>query len=136
MVKLSEKRPRFGYRRIHVLLRREGWKISRGRVGRLWKLSALRVPPDRATHVCRCEEITLADLEDALATGLGGPNQLKALTRAGMGPCQGRFCALTLQEIVARRTGQSMAETGHLRLRPPVKPITLAELADMETAED
>jgi len=96
---------------------------------------AMRVPPDHTTPVCRCEEITLGDLEDALATGLTGPNQLKSLTRAGMGPCQGRFCGLTVAEIVAARTGQSMAETGYLRLRPPVKPITLAELADMETPD-
>ena len=47
MIELSAKHPRYGYRRIHALLRREGWRVSQTRVERLWKRSALRVPPDQ-----------------------------------------------------------------------------------------
>jgi putative transposase len=47
MIELSHKHPRYGYRRIHVLLRREGWRVSSSRIERLWKLAALRVPSDQ-----------------------------------------------------------------------------------------
>jgi len=44
MLKLSEKRSRFGYRRITALLNRKGWDVSTSRVGRLWHLHGLQVP--------------------------------------------------------------------------------------------
>jgi transposase InsO family protein len=36
-------RPRFGYERIHIVLRREGWKVNRKRVHRLYRLEGLQV---------------------------------------------------------------------------------------------
>ena len=36
--------PRYRQRRIHVLLRREGWKVNKKRVGKLWRLEGLQVP--------------------------------------------------------------------------------------------
>jgi putative transposase len=44
MKELSRKNPRYGHRRVHVLLRREGWRVNRKRVQRLWRLEGLRVP--------------------------------------------------------------------------------------------
>lgn len=41
---LSGKHPRFGYRRMTALLLREGWRVNRKRVQRLWRLEGLRVP--------------------------------------------------------------------------------------------
>ncbi len=41
---LSQRHPRFGYRRITALLQREGWRVNRKRVQRLWRLEGLRVP--------------------------------------------------------------------------------------------
>jgi hypothetical protein len=46
-----------------------------------------------------------------------------------MGPCQGRFCGLTVTELIARARGVPPAEVGYYRLRFPIKPITLGELA-------
>ncbi|MEM1343000.1 MAG: NAD(P)/FAD-dependent oxidoreductase [Pseudomonadota bacterium] len=92
------------------------------------------VPRAPETLVCRCEAITRGALEGALALGLDGPNQLKSFSRAGMGPCQARLCGLTLQGLIAERSGRSMAEVGYLRLRPPVKPLTVEMLADLEIA--
>ncbi len=40
---LAHSRPRFGYERIHILLRREGWKVGRNRVHRLYRLEGLQV---------------------------------------------------------------------------------------------
>ena len=87
--------------------------------------------PEGETIVCRCEEITARQVTDAVALGCVGPNQAKFFLRAGMGPCQGRLCGLTVSELIAHARGVSPAATGYYRLRPPVKPITLAELASL-----
>jgi putative transposase len=42
---LARRHPRYGYRRIHALLRREGWACNRKRVQRLWRDEGLRLPP-------------------------------------------------------------------------------------------
>lgn len=44
MLALVSKHPRFGYRRICMLLRRQGWKVNRKRIYRLWKANGLKVP--------------------------------------------------------------------------------------------
>ena len=65
--------------------------------------------------------------------GIGGlPNQVKSFTRTGMGPCQGRMCALTVSEVIADQLGKSMAEVGTYRVRFPIKPLTVGELASLE----
>lgn len=90
-----------------------------------------RIPEDGATIVCRCEEVPAALIRESVALGCIGPNQLKSFSRCGMGPCQGRFCGLTISEMIAGARGVPVAEVGALRLRPPVKPLMLGELADM-----
>lgn len=88
-------------------------------------------PPDDATIVCRCEEVTAGDIREAIALGAMGPNQLKSFTRCGMGPCQGRMCGLTAAELVAEANGETVEQVGYYRIRPPIKPVTLGELASM-----
>ena len=44
MLALVRQHPRWGYRRITVLLRREGWYVNRKRVYRLWRKEGLKVP--------------------------------------------------------------------------------------------
>jgi len=93
--------------------------------------------PTGDTIVCRCEEVTAKDILDVVAIGATGPNQLKAYRRTGMGPCQGRLCGLTVTELMARARDKTPQEIGYYRLRAPVKPITLAELAAVpKTAAD
>ena len=89
----------------------------------------LRLPAEDGVVVCRCEEVTAGEVRAAVRQGCAGPNQLKAFLRCGMGPCQGRLCGLTVTELIAECTGRSPQEVGYFRLRPPVKPIGLAELA-------
>jgi transposase InsO family protein len=48
MWSLAEKHPRYGYRRIWALLRREGWRFNRKRVYRLWRRKGLKVTRPRA----------------------------------------------------------------------------------------
>jgi hypothetical protein len=52
-----------------------------------------------------------------------------------MGPCQGRLCAPTVSEIMAEARGVPIAEIGTYRLRPPFKPITVAEVAALPQTE-
>ena len=90
-----------------------------------------RAPVDDDVVVCRCEEVTAGQIRETVDIGCNGPNQLKSYTRCGMGPCQGRFCGLTASEIIADKLGVSVSEVGYYRLRPPIKPISLCELAAM-----
>lgn len=93
-----------------------------------------RVPED-ATIVCRCEEVTAGQIRATVALGCEGPNQMKAFLRCGMGPCQGRLCGLTVTEVIADARATSPADVGYYRLRSPVKPIALAELAGVPADE-
>jgi thioredoxin reductase/bacterioferritin-associated ferredoxin len=91
--------------------------------------------PDGDTIVCRCEEVTAARIRATVPLGATGPNQMKAFLRCGMGPCQGRLCGLTVAELIADARGVPVRDVGYYRLRPPVKPISLAELAAMPKTE-
>jgi NAD(P)H-nitrite reductase large subunit len=91
--------------------------------------------PRGNTIVCRCEEVTAQQIVDTVALGCTGPNQMKSFLRCGMGPCQGRLCGLTVTELIAATRQVAPSEVGYYRLRPPVKPITLAELAAMPKTE-
>ncbi len=91
--------------------------------------------PEGNTIVCRCEEVTAKQVRDTARMGCEGPNQMKAFLRCGMGPCQGRLCGLTVTELIAAERKATPDEVGYYRLRPPVKPITLAELASLPISE-
>ncbi len=54
-------------------------------------------------------------------------NRLKALTRAGMGRCQGRVCGHAAAEILARTLNEPVETVGRLRGQAPIKPIPLRE---------
>jgi len=88
--------------------------------------------PADETIVCRCEEVTAGDIRGYAKIGCTGPNQTKAYGRCGMGPCQGRYCGLTVTELLAEANGTSAAEVGYYRIRAPLKPIALGELADLD----
>jgi len=60
---------------------------------------------------------------------------MKSFLRCGMGPCQGRLCGLTVTELIAAARGVPPGDVGYYRLRPPVKPIALAELASLPQTE-
>jgi NADPH-dependent 2,4-dienoyl-CoA reductase/sulfur reductase-like enzyme len=86
------------------------------------------------TIVCRCEELTRAEVETGVAAGGTNFRSLKVMTRVGMGPCQGSTCWPAVARLVAARTGQAPAEVGPLSVRPPIRPITVGELAECDAA--
>ena len=82
---------------------------------------AAAMPDD--TLLCRCEAITAADLRASVAPDI---NRGKALTRVGMGRCQGRLCGPPAAEVLAAALGCDIAEVGRLRGQMPVKPVPMA----------
>lgn len=92
-------------------------------------------PSNDDVVICRCEEISAGQVRDAIAQGARHPAQIKGATRAGMGPCQGRMCAATITEMIAKNCSLDISEVKSLRVRTPLKPLTIAQYASM-TFED
>jgi bacterioferritin-associated ferredoxin len=80
------------------------------------------------TVLCRCEEVTRADVRKALALGADSANEVKAIIRCGMGDCQGRMCSHLVAHCIARETGRPVAEVGLYRPRPPIFPVPVVAL--------
>ena len=86
------------------------------------------IPKD--TLVCRCEAVTLAQLDEAMEElGPDGSNRLKAFSRIGMGRCQGRVCGPYICEYLAARTGSPVSAISPLRPQAPIKPLAFAKAA-------
>jgi NADPH-dependent 2,4-dienoyl-CoA reductase/sulfur reductase-like enzyme len=79
--------------------------------------------------VCRCEEVTAGAVAAALAEGCSSIGEVKRLTRAGMGRCQGRYCGTLLNEAVALGQGGAADEFSGFAPRLPVKPLDIESLA-------
>ena len=93
----------------------------------------LTLVPDDDTLVCRCEEVTAGAVRRAAAAGCQGMNQLKAYTRCGMGPCQGRQCGSVAIQVLAEARRVPVSSIEPLRTRFPTKPVALAELVALKT---
>lgn len=104
-------------------------------------LDTLYFPPAQAlapsdeTIICRCEEVTAGQIRQQVKQGAHGINQIKTYTRCGMGPCQGRYCGTTVGHIIHQETGLAMEKVGYYRLRNPIKPLKLGELASLTPLE-
>lgn len=83
------------------------------------------------TLVCRCEEVSVAQLREHARLGCRGLNQTKTFSRCGMGPCQGRQCGLNAALVLADERQESPANIDYYRIRPVIKPVTLAEVASL-----
>ncbi|MDJ0570096.1 MAG: FAD/NAD(P)-binding oxidoreductase [Pleurocapsa sp. MO_192.B19] len=96
---------------------------------------SLLVPPDDEILVCRCEEISAGQIRQAVREEHGDPNQVKFYLRCGMGPCQGRQCAPAVAQIVAAENKRPVADYTTFRVRPPIRTLTIAQLANLESSE-
>lgn len=95
----------------------------------LYAPSPEAVSPSDGTIICRCEEVTAGEIREMAQFGTVDPNQIKAFLRTGMGPCQGRVCGPLVTSILGREFGDVRSDMSHFRVRPPLKPISLGELA-------
>lgn len=84
--------------------------------------------------VCRCEEVTRAEIEEAIASGADSLDAVKKRTRAGMGFCQGRTCKRLVARMLADYFQQPVDRFLPGSLRLPIAPIPLWQLAETEDA--
>jgi len=85
---------------------------------------------DSQTMICRCEDVTREMVLDCIADGYETIDEIKRVTRAGMGPCQGRTCRQLIAAELSKHYGVSMEDVLMTTFRPTVKPISLGMLAD------
>ncbi|PKO08596.1 MAG: hypothetical protein CVU40_14965 [Chloroflexi bacterium HGW-Chloroflexi-2] len=91
------------------------------------------------TIICRCEEITLGEIKDAIQMGARSIGEVKMLTRTGMGNCQGRMCEHTVAAIIADQLageGVTREDVGYYSIRPPLHPLPQSFLADAVPEEE
>ncbi len=104
----------------------------------LWRLfAAPRYQAELATPdtlVCRCERVSLGELNSALEAGDSTIAMLKRRTRLGMGPCQGRYCAPVAASIIERHGGCPQDEYSLFAPRVPVKPVRIGDVAGVGEA--
>ena len=85
---------------------------------------------DAETMICRCEDITREMILTCIADGYETLDEIKRVTRAGMGPCQGRTCQNLIANELSHIYKKQMEDILMPTFRPPVKPISLGALAD------
>ncbi|MDP7652233.1 MAG: FAD-dependent oxidoreductase [Rhodospirillales bacterium] len=81
------------------------------------------------TLVCRCEEVTRSTLHETVDGDSVSVGNLKHQTRAGMGPCQGRYCGALMARMVDRRVSLATGEFSFFAPRPPIKPVPIGVIA-------
>ena len=84
---------------------------------------------ENETIICRCEDLTLAEIRDAIVDGYTDFEELKRYLRAGMGPCGGRTCLPLIRRELARTHGVSVEEVSLPASRPPIQVTTFGTVA-------
>ena len=86
-----------------------------------------------STMVCRCEDITLGEIRALIAEGYTTAEEIKRISRCGMGPCQGRTCRELLLAELSKALGEKIDKVAPTKYRPPTKPIRLGGLVKDES---
>lgn len=89
-------------------------------------------------YVCRCEEITKAEVLEAVRSGAASVNEVKRMLRPGMGLCQGRNCNKTIERLISQELHIPPAEVPQSTKRGPVRPVKMSAYTtlDVEATED
>jgi D-hydroxyproline dehydrogenase subunit alpha len=87
--------------------------------------------PSPESVICRCEEVSHRSLADHVVSG-APIGSVKRATRLGMGRCQARYCGPLAVELLARGGGHCPSELDFPAPRPPIKPVTLAAMAELD----
>lgn len=86
------------------------------------------------TIICRCEQISLSEINEAISFGAQSVTDIKNITRTGMGNCQGRTCGSILAQLLAKESHRKPEDCHFLNIRPPVHPIPI-EIIEEKTNE-
>jgi NAD(P)H-nitrite reductase large subunit len=85
--------------------------------------------------VCRCSDVTLAQVQDLIKQGYTSVEEIKRITRAGMGPCQSKTCGHVIEREIAKITGIKVDQQEPHKQRGPIKGIKLGTMAVAEKGE-
>jgi len=102
---------------------------ARERTGEIEQACGERIPDEDRTVICRCEDVTLGEIRHLVGEGVYTLDEIKRLTRAGMGLCQGRTCRHLILQEVSRLTGVPVEELAVPTFRPPTRPVKLGVIA-------
>ncbi len=80
--------------------------------------------------ICRCEDVTLAELDAAIDKGFTNVEDLKRVLRVGMGPCQANTCGHLIQMHLAARLKKPIEEIKKQQARPLLMGVTLNDIVD------
>jgi sarcosine oxidase subunit beta len=83
----------------------------------------------RKVILCRCEDVTLADIQHAVATGYDDLEEVKRYTGFGTGPCQGKECLREVALAIAAAAGRDPSMVQPFTTRPPLVPTELSVFA-------
>jgi len=81
------------------------------------------------TIICRCEDLTLEEVEHAMDEGYTCFEDLKRFLGLGTGPCQGKACVQAAMHLIAARRDIPLDDVDVMTFRPPVRPVPFATLA-------
>ena len=90
----------------------------------------------RKLILCRCEDVTAADIEHAVRSGFANLEEVKRYTGFGTGPCQGKECLRGVALHIAAVSGRLPSSMRPFTTRPPLVPTELKLLAEPATAPD
>ncbi len=82
--------------------------------------------------ICRCEEITREEIEEAIADGRTTVSGIKRHTRAGMGACQGRTCSKMIMRILQQKGVRNMKDMDIDTPRTPIVPVKVESITSEE----
>lgn len=118
----------------HEVARRvAGIKVQSESVSEPLPLAVARLADDEI--ICRCERVTAGELRALIREGCRDLNELKAVTRVGMGPCGGKTCMPLIRQLF-RQEGVAMAQiTDHVQ-RPLFVETPLGVFAGLEESHD
>ncbi len=86
--------------------------------------------------ICRCENVTVKDIKEAVKEGFHSSDEVKRMTRIGMGACQGRMCGNALAEIIAQELGLEADKVGMLRSQQPFRPVNLEDYVNVSLSKN
>jgi bacterioferritin-associated ferredoxin len=87
-------------------------------------------PKQESKTICRCSDVTLEEVEALIREGYTTLTDIKRLSRAGMGQCQGKTCRNLLLQVIAKATKQKIEDLEDASYRPPAITIPLGLLAE------
>lgn len=86
--------------------------------------------------ICRCEDIRRSEIEKLIDEGYHTFDEIKRVTRVGMGPCQGKTCQRLIIQMLSRKLNIPVSQLKPATVRSPLKPVTFETMANVELEED